>query len=431
MTDPASRPLDRRQVAAARLWAAHRFPYLASALFAAPVLETPGSGGVAADPSWRMYVDPDAVADWSPDELGSVMVHLVGHFLRDHGERAQAAGVTEADAAHWTDSADAEINDDFGSDPTGPDRARNRDGGRRRGDDGGELHFPERPVLPEDLGCERGGLAERYFVEGSRREAECWACASAADGQGRPWEGQGGPAGVGRNGQQLLRRQVAGEVLARQRQAGNVPEGLRRWAEDVLGARVDWRKTLAAELRRGITEVAGAVDYSYRRPSRRSTVAGDVVLPSLRRPVPHVAVVCDTSGPMSPTITRTPGGGAGGQGVAPSVSTTTTWGRGRSRAAASIPTPMLVPPPPSSSTWRAEVTRWAVCTAASTASTRTAVEPTPTARSTPSTSASTRPRSDWLIEPEVSHTTATWGTGRRNDGSTTSPATVERRDGRR
>jgi predicted metal-dependent peptidase len=299
VTDPASRPLDRRQVAAARLWAAHRFPYLASALFAAPVLETPGSGGVAADPSWRMYVDPDAIADWSPDELGSVMVHLVGHFLRDHGERAQAAGVSESDAAHWTDAADAEINDDFGSDPPGPDRARDRDGGRRRGDDGGELHFPERPVLPEDLGCERGGLAERYFAEGSRREADCWACASAADGQGRPWEGQDGPSGVGRNGQQLLRRQVAGEVLARQRQAGNVPEGLRRWAEDVLGARVDWRKTLAAELRRGITEVAGAVDYSYRRPSRRSTVAGDVVLPSLRRPVPHVAVVCDTSGSMS------------------------------------------------------------------------------------------------------------------------------------
>lgn len=298
MTDPPSRPLDRRQVAAARLWAAHRFPYLASALFAAPVLETPGSGGVAADPSWRMYVDPEAVADWTPDELGSVMVHLVGHFLRDHGERANAAGVTDDDAAHWTDAADAEINDDFGPDPTG----RDRDGRRRvdgRGDDD-SLHFPERPVLPEDLGCERGGLAERYFAEGTRREDEaCWACASAADGRGRPWEGQDGPAGVGRNGQQLLRRQVAGEVLARERQAGNVPEGLRRWAEEVLGARVDWRKTLAAELRRGITEVVGAVDYSYRRPSRRSTVAGDVVLPSLRRPVPQVAVVCDTSGSMS------------------------------------------------------------------------------------------------------------------------------------
>jgi predicted metal-dependent peptidase len=80
---------------------------------------------------------------------------------------------------------------------------------------------------------------------------------------------------------------------------GTVPAGLLRWAEDVLTPKVNWRAVLAAELRRAVAEVSGAVDYSYRRPSRRSAVAGPVVLPALRRPVPEVAVVCDTSGSMS------------------------------------------------------------------------------------------------------------------------------------
>ena len=65
---------------------------------------------------------------------------------------------------------------------------------------------------------------------------------------------------------------------------------------------------LAAEIRRGLAATTGAVDYSYSRPARRATAmgyAGDkpgtsqVILPSLRRPEPDVAVVCDTSGSMS------------------------------------------------------------------------------------------------------------------------------------
>ena len=75
--------------------------------------------------------------------------------------------------------------------------------------------------------------------------------------------------------------------------------GLLRWAEQALQPAVDWRRVLAAELRRAVADTAGAVDYSYRRPSRRASVAGSVVLPALRRPVPEVAVVCDTSGSMT------------------------------------------------------------------------------------------------------------------------------------
>ncbi|HEV3292956.1 MAG TPA: VWA-like domain-containing protein, partial [Streptosporangiaceae bacterium] len=123
---------------------------------------------------------------------------------------------------------------------------------------------------------------------------------SGADGMPRPGQ-EPGDQGGGLPAWQadLLRRLVAQEVIAHGKQAGTVPAGLLRWAEEVLSPKVNWRAVLAAELRRAIAEVSGAVDYSYRRPSRRSAVAGPVVLPALRRPVPEVAVVCDTSGSMT------------------------------------------------------------------------------------------------------------------------------------
>ena len=78
-----------------------------------------------------------------------------------------------------------------------------------------------------------------------------------------------------------------------------MPAGLLRWAEQELTPQVDWRRLLSAEIRRALADVAGAVDYSYRRPSRRAAAVSGVVLPALRRPVPELAVVCDTSGSMS------------------------------------------------------------------------------------------------------------------------------------
>jgi predicted metal-dependent peptidase len=297
-----SSPRGLAPLAAARLWAATRFPYLATGVFGAQVIADPGSGTVSVDENWRMRADPELTAQWSPAQLGSVLIHHICHLLRTHGERAQAAGVAPDEARYWVRAADAEINDDLV--PAG-------------------LDLPGHPVLPRDLGAQDGLLAEQYFAairDGRRPAAGAkgglgggttdrsdqgesgdaaggWLdCGSGADGVPRPGDGPGGlpdwQAG-------LLRRQVAQEVLAHAKLAGNVPAGMLRWAEQILSPRVDWRKVLAAELRRAVFEVSGAVDYSYRRPSRRSAVAGSVVLPALRRPVPEVAVVCDTSGSMT------------------------------------------------------------------------------------------------------------------------------------
>ena len=272
-------------LAAARLWATDRFPYLATGLFGAEVVAADGSGTVSVDENWRMRADPDLTAGWTAAQLGSVLVHHVCHLLRTHAERAQAAGVALHDAPRWVQAADAEINDDLV--PAG-------------------LDLPGRPVLPADLGAPDGLLAEQYFEASTTdRSAEKkglaaagdWLdCGSGADGAPRPDDG---PPALPAWQADLLRRQVAQDVIAHSKQAGNVPGGLLRWAEEILNPKVNWRKVLAAEVRRAVAEVSGAVDYSYRRPSRRAAVAGNVVLPALRRPVPDVAVVCDTSGSMT------------------------------------------------------------------------------------------------------------------------------------
>jgi predicted metal-dependent peptidase len=289
----------------ARLWAAAHYPYLASAVFGARVAAAPGIGTVAVDPGWRLWADPELTAGWTPAQFGSVLVHHVCHLLREHGQRAGLAGVRPDESRSWIRAADAEINDDMV--PAG-------------------LQLPGDPVLPHHLGCAPGQLAEQYFstrlsaapggqqgVDGNDGDANGSGddgdahgnagtvgldCGSGADGFGRPWQ-RAQPETLSPWQARLLQRLVAQQCVAADKQAGNVPAGLLRWASDVLQPKVDWRRALAAELRKAVADTAGAVDYSYRRPSRRAAAAGNVVLPALRRPVPEVAVVCDTSGSMS------------------------------------------------------------------------------------------------------------------------------------
>ncbi len=292
-------------LAAARLWAAANYPYLASGIFGARVVPAPGIGTVAVDPGWRLWADPELTAGWTAAELGSVLVHHVCHLLREHGSRAGLAGVRPEESRTWIRSADAEINDDLV--PAG-------------------LQLPGDPVLPRHLGCPAGQLAEQYFAAGRKGQHQAGRpdagavgqdspgrpgqdtvgprpdngldCGSGADGFGRPWQADQ-PGALPPWQARLLQRLVAQQCINAGKQAGNVPAGLLRWAQDVLEPKVDWRRALAAELRKAVADTAGAVDYTYRRPSRRAAAVGNVVLPALRRPVPEVAVVCDTSGSMS------------------------------------------------------------------------------------------------------------------------------------
>jgi len=304
-----TKPLDTDTAlafAAARMLAVEEAPYLATALFSVVPVAAPGLGTFAVDRHWRLYMDPACFATWTPSQTGAVLQHEVGHLLRDHAGRADSLGVATADHGRWNYAADAEINDDL----------------LEAGTD-----LPPGCVTPESLGCEAGDFAETYYAaippppappssggggdgggsdgagQDGQGEGGDGTCGSGAGGPRRAWElggdsDDGATAGLDPAEADLVRRQVAVEVASHAAKSrGSVPGGWQRWADaELAGPTVAWRQVLGGAIRRAVAFKRGMVDFSYDRPGRRR-VRG-VLTPAMRRPVPTVAVVVDTSGSM-------------------------------------------------------------------------------------------------------------------------------------
>jgi predicted metal-dependent peptidase len=263
-------------------------PYLSTALWAVQRVPQVGLGTLAVDRRWRLYYDPQAAA-WSVEELAGVLYHEICHLLRAHADRAAGMG---ADPRVWNLAADAEINDDL-----------ERESG---------VVLPAEAVTPESLGQPIGLLAEEYYAalasnrrlavdDGSPIEVRVVAgrCGSGAGGEALALV-ERAPVATGMIPEEIavVRRGVAQAIREHQRGQGSLPGHWLDWAERVLEPRVDWRRRLAAAVRRALGDAAGAVDYSYSRPSRRQACLGSIVAPALRRPTPAVVVVVDTSGSM-------------------------------------------------------------------------------------------------------------------------------------
>ncbi|MFE9857527.1 VWA-like domain-containing protein [Streptomyces sp. NPDC005780] len=264
---------------AARYRAAGDRPYLATALYALSVVETAGVPTMGVDRHWRCYVSPAFVEATPVAELAGVWVHEVAHLLRDHHGRADRLPAADQRDPHRVNIAqDCEINDDLIADG---------------------LPLPAGRVEPRLYGLPVGQLFETYLPS-LPPSPPPHDCGSGAHGQPVPWElsGADGPERLGPVEAEALRRHTAEAMRAHRRSRGALPAGWSRWADRILEPTVDWRQALAGAVREAAAWASGAVDYTYRRPSRRSAALRGVILPSLRRPLPRVAVVVDTSGSM-------------------------------------------------------------------------------------------------------------------------------------
>jgi predicted metal-dependent peptidase len=288
-------PEDRRRWAAARVWAAHQAPYLASALLALDpvvVVAEPGEPppdlrAFPADRRWHVYVDPEALADVTVPELGFWLLHQVSHLLREHAPRYPGSpapedgngplGARTEEQRRWNLAGDAEINDDLHTE---------------------QLVLPDSAPHPSWFELPEGWLAEQYWDALAAPEAaSCRDCGSGCDGQPRGWDCD--RPGLGALSARLVARDTARRIHEHTRRRGSAPAGWERWADELMQPTINWRRELAAQVRRGAADVTGRVDFTYRRHSRRASAVPDVVLPSLRQPLPQVAMVIDTSGSMS------------------------------------------------------------------------------------------------------------------------------------
>jgi predicted metal-dependent peptidase len=291
-------------------------PYFSHAIFSLVLVESKGCPSMSVDEHRRLYYNPAWVSRWSVDQLATVMIHELGHNLRDHHRRAKALGITHMTYKTANIAMDAELNDDI------------RDEMAERGD---LPQLPGSPYYPADIGCADGDVWEVYYAHmmdnDMQVESDCGDpgggqgqgqsgggkilrlgpenhCGSAAHGVPQPWEhgdpGTSGQEGVSdadwRDVVQLTAEAIRDEVA---KGRGTVPGGWKEWSKQILKPkRIPWEHEVQSGLRWAINDVAGMVLHSYKRPSRRASALPDFIMPSMRRPIPFVCIVGDTSGSM-------------------------------------------------------------------------------------------------------------------------------------
>lgn len=275
-------------------------------------------------------------------QLAFAWVHIALHFLREHVERGRER---RADPEVWHVACDLEINDWIPEGLTLPaafsvyvprmwnlpdgkpaefyyehlPRHEDRRGKRRAGFDRSEqpkldgFSLPDTARLPDGTPlkealreADEGGLDADSEPDAGGEDnpvATDAADAGTLRSHTRTPRSSSLPdlRGVDEVARRLVRDAVATEILQRSKSCGTLPSGMLRWARETKHPKVRWQTLLRKRLRKIVSEGFGnRVDYSYRRPSRKSHSTFPVVRPSLAGGYSaNVVCVIDTSGSIS------------------------------------------------------------------------------------------------------------------------------------
>ena len=125
--------------------------------------------------------------------------------------------------------------------------------------------------------------------------------ASGADGKQRPWEcpppDDCDTPGVGPYNQRMFEQDMAQKIDQWEKNQGDVPGTLKRFADEILRPKVDPFKALHAAVKYAVTAVNGLGDYARRKLAGRQP-PGSTHLPAPTKPVPRATLIVATSGSM-------------------------------------------------------------------------------------------------------------------------------------
>lgn len=286
----------RDSIVACRWLLTRIYPYFSNAWWSLQVIESTACPTMGVDAGWRLYYNPEFTLKLSRSEILATLVHELFHMIRNHHKRCG-----DRDPEQWNWAADLEINDDVQY-----DREISIGGNSQKI----SIKLFDNALFAETYGYDPGLLAEEYYnmIEGDpnvKKKVE--SCkervgGSIADGQSREWEdgkdidSQDFPA-LSDIEKEIIKRQCAEDAQKRQKEAGDVPAGVQRWAETVVSSKTDWRKLLTNKVKKALANLYGTYDYSYSTLSRRRLPK--IILPGMVSPEVHLTVVVDTSGSVS------------------------------------------------------------------------------------------------------------------------------------
>lgn len=155
---------------------------------------------------------------------------------------------------------------------------------------------------------EGSGSDDESGSGGSGNGTTCGSCGENVNaGQcgsgsgGNPIDGELGDAegipGLTEHDVDGLRRLTAEEIRkTAQSNPGNIPGGMKIWADEVLAPpTIDWRTVLRGEIRSAISWKNGKMDYNRTRRARRNPIP-NVIMPALHAPKARISIGVDVSG---------------------------------------------------------------------------------------------------------------------------------------